>query len=540
MVSADDRERATGTVAAVTLAAMLACGGCGGGGQRPPGPTTTPRTSVEDVTVDAGQVTLTGLRFVPDAIGPPSMLLVHGSRRVTLERLRAAWTKAQADRKLTTARRLLDAQLLASALFEAARADAARRAALITEARTVLEASHQLAGPDTDETTLVMAAALALGVDDGPGADPYLAELISRFGDRPGGVMARAQLAYARLRSNDDAVAATLLVGADPTPTQPELAYVIAWTRFRGGNRAGAATAITAAAQGWQAEASRVAVERDLLIMFARAEVPLADATAAIATLAPQPERRHALLYQLSTAYAFAGRPDEASAALDAAVAALPAPPVALLPSIRLLQAEYARRGGHVEAVAAAWKAAAAALAACPSCGADERKALGDGIAERAVEAHTTFATSGDARYRRAAEELYALFASLPDVDGRADRAAVAQYAADFAKTQPPTDGAQYADAIKAPLAVRRQEVLACYEQALQGAPATGGALALTLEIGQDGAVTGATTDPPGGTEGLAAVASCVEARARTWRLPTRPRPGVARVSQRFVLGAKP
>jgi len=522
----------------VALATLAACGGPGsGGGPVPPSP---PRASVEDLTIDAGEVTLTGVRFEPDAMVPPSMLLVHGSKKITLDRQRAAWAKAKTDRRITASKRALEAQLLATMLFEAARADTGKRAELLDEAGAVIAASHALTKADTDETTLVMGAALALGVDDEAGADGYLAQLISQFGERPGGVMARAHLAYARLRTGDDAVATTLLAGAEPVPTQPELAYVIAWARFRNADGPGAATAITVAAQGWQHEASRVAVERDLLIMHARSGAPLTAAVAAIAQLTPDGARRHALLYQLSTAYAFAGHPDEASAALDAAVQALPSPPVELMPSIRLLQAEYAWRAGHVDQLAPAWRAAQAALAACIRCGAAERKALGDGIAERAVEAHTTFATSGDPRYQRAAADLYALFGALPDVDQRADRAAIAQYAADFAKTPPPTDGAQYGDAIKAPLALHRQEVLACYEATLQGSSTLSGAVTVTLEIDAAGAVAGVSTDPAGGLEGLAAVATCVETRARTWQLPTRPRPGTARVTSRYVLGAKP
>lgn len=517
---------------------LLACGGggTGGGGTRP---VERPRPTVDDLAIDAGEVALTGVRFVPDAIMPPSMLLVHGGKKTTLDRQRAAWTRAQADKKITPAKRALEAQLLASALFEAARTDAGKRAELLAEARAALAASHALTKGKTDETTLTMAAALALGVEDAAGADPFLAELISRYGDRPGGAMARAQLAFARLRTGDDAVAATLVAGAEPVAAQPELAYVIAWTRFRAGDAPGAAGAITIAAQNWITEPSRVAVERDFLIMHGRSGQPLDVAAAAVAAVTDDPAHRHALLYQLSTSYAFAGRPDEAAAALDAAVAALAQPPVELLPSIRLLQAEYARRAGRIEDVAPAWRAAQAAMAACAACGADDRKALADGVAERAVELHTIYATAGDPRYRAAAEALYALFATLPEVAARADHATVAQYAADFAKTQPPADGSQYDDAIAVPLAVRRQEVQACYEATLQGEPATGGAVKLTIEVDREGKVAGATTDPPPGAEGLAEVATCIEARARAWRLPSRPRPGTARVTLRYVLGTK-
>ena len=91
-----------------------------------------------------------------------------------------------------------------------------------------------------------------------------------------------------------------------------------------------------------------------------------------------------------------------------------------------------------------------------------------------------------------------------------------------------------------APLVARFQEVLACYEDRLQGDRTLGGALTVRLEVDQRGEVIGATTEPAGGLASMAAVASCVERRARTWSLPTRPRAGIARISLPFILGALP
>ncbi|MBK9032367.1 MAG: hypothetical protein IPL61_13825 [Myxococcales bacterium] len=527
--------------ARVAIAAgLIGLAGCGA--STTPAVTARPErdpAAPEDLTIDAGEVALTGVRFEPEAIAAPSMLLVHGTRTPSLERLRSSWAKTRADRRASVARRTLDGELLVTALFEAARTDAARRDALLAEARAAVAALHSLAPGATDETTLIMGAALAFATGDPTGAEPYLTELAQRFADRPGGAMARTQLAFARLRDGDDAIAGALVGDATPTAAQPELAYVIAWVRFRAGDGPGAAAAITLAAQGWTVAAAQAAIDRDFVVMHARSGLPLETAVDAVAAVTSDAARRHALLYQLSTAAAFAGRPDLARGALDAALAALPAPPTELLPSVRLLQAEYVRRAGRIDDLASAWRAAVAAVGACSGCSADDRQAVGDGLAARAVEAHTIFATSGDARYQRAAAELYRLFAALPDVASRRDHAAVAQYAADFARVRAPADGAQYRDALKVPLALRQQEVLACYEATLQGTPAVGGALTLVLEIDAAGAVIGATTDPARGAEGLAQVAGCVEERARAWQLVARSRPGTARVTARYVLGAR-
>ncbi len=525
-------------IVAVGLFGLVGCGPSSRGGTPPTHPES--RGGAEDLALELPEVALTGVRFVPEAIVAPSMLLVHGTRTGSLERLRATWARTRADRRASAAKRALDGQLLATALFEAARTDVARRDALLAEAAAVVAASHAATPGATDETSLVMGAALAFALGDAGAAEPYLVELSQRFAERPGGVMARTQLAFARLRDGGDAIALALLAAATPAATAPELAYVIAWTRFRGGDAPGAAAAITLAAQGWTVAATLPALERDFVVMHARSGLPLATALDAVAAVTGDAPRRHALLFQLATAYGFAGRPDEARAALDAAVAALPAPPTELLPSIRLLQAEYARRAGRVDELGAAWRAAVAAMAACDGCSADDKRAIGDGLAARAVEAHTVYATAGDVRYRQAAEELYRQFAALPDGAARADHQAMAQYAADFAQVRAPADGAQYKEAIVVPLALRQQEVLACYEATLQGQPGVSGALAVTLEIDPQGAVHGVASDPPPGAEGLAQVAACVDERARGWRLPARVRPGTARVTTRYVLGARP
>lgn len=524
--------RCSRRLGAILAAAWL---GCGGSSQQAPiGPRTAPPVD-EDLDIDAGQVVLTAQRYQPEAIAPLSMLLVRGPRRQSLDRMRAAVARSRIDRRATPARRALDVHLLATALFEAARLDPTRRAALLGEARAALADVRARDGLSTDDVTLTMGAALAFALDDRAGAEPYLSELASRYADRATGLAARTQLVYARLRDGDDAIAAALVGDATPTAAAPELAYVIAWVRFRAGDGPGAAAAITLAAQGWTAAATRAAIDRDFLLMHARSGLAPAIADDAIAAITSDAARRHALRTQLATGYAFAGRAADAVELLERDVAANPD----AAPTSRLTQAELTRYGGDAQKQLAAWRAAAAAVAACASC-ASERTALGDALAARAVEAHTVFATTGDVSYRALAAELYKLFAAQPDLTERTDRARVSQYAEDFGRLAPPDDNTQYGDAVPALLALRQPEVAACLEGALQRWPTTGGAVRLTLEVDRQGAVAGVAIDPPRGEAGLTAVAGCVEDRARTWTLPTRPRGGVARVQVRYVLGAKP
>ncbi len=527
------RGRALGVIAATWLGAGCGGGSTGGPGLRP----TPPPTPTEDLTIDLPTSTLQGTLFLPEALPTPPMVAVRPSRKTTLDKQRAAWKKVATDAKAPLARRTLEAQVLATLLSDRIAAlppEAATRGPLLAEARAALAALHDVAGDKIDRTTLEMAAALALADGDGAAAAPYLDELLTRFPDAPAAAMARAQLAFIQLVAGKDAAAAAVVAGVEPTAARPDLAYVVAWVRFRAGDGPGAATAIAAAAAGWQDVATRPGLIRDYLIMTARGAVAPTVAADGLAALIPDGPARAAALLDLARAYDLGGRPDEADAAITVALdrggAALPA---ADQLAARRLQAETVRRAGRLDQLGDRWREVAAALARCADCGDDVRRAVGTELAQRAYELHTIHVTSGDARARTAAAALYRVHAGLAGGDP-----AVAAHARELESVRVPDDGSQYHEAVRAPLIARFQEVLACYEGRLQGERTLGGALTVRLEVDQRGAVTGVTTEPAGGMTGMAAVASCVEGRARAWTLPSRPRPGVARISLPFVLGA--
>ena len=522
-------------VAGVT-AVVAACGSSSPRVATPTPPDPRPRT--EDLTIDLATTTLQGTLFVPEGLAPPPMLVVRPSRRTTLDRQRAAWKKLAADSKVPLARKATEAQVLATLLFERIRtlpADAPTRAPLIDEARAALAAIHDAADGKTDRTTLEMAAALALGAGDRAGAAPYLDELIARFPDSGADSMARAQLAYVQLIVGKDDEATTALAAQEPTVARPDLAYVIAWTRFRAGNGPGAAAAIALAASGWKDDGTRPALTRDYLIMTTRGGVSPTAAAAGVTALLPAGPARTGALLDLAQAYDLAGRPDDAAAAIELAITQLGA----TLPAIdqlaaRRTQAELARKSGRIAELGARWTAVTDALARCTDCGADVHHAVATELAQRAYELHTIYVTSGDPRHQAAAMELYRLHATRDDADG----AAVAAHARELGTAHVPEDGSQYHEAIRVPIVDRFQAVLGCYEARLQGTRTLGGPLTLRLEVDQRGQIAGVTTEPAGGDDGMAAVATCIERIARTWTLPSRPRPGVARISLPFVLGA--
>ncbi len=529
--------RRAGFVLGVAAAATAAVG-CGG--SSPPPAVAMPRPAVaptEDLAIDLATTTLEGTLFVPEGLPPPAIPVVRPRRKISLDKQRLAWKKVAADGKAPLARRASEAQVLVTLLLERMHGLAAedpKRAPLLAEARAALTAVHSAAHGQADRTTVEMAAALALGAGDGAAAAPLLDELVVRFPGSGPDSMARAQLAFVALVAGQDAAAATALAGLEPTATSPDLAYVIAWLRFRAGDGPGAAAAIATAAAGWKDDASRPAVVRDYQLLSARGGVAPAAAADGLVALGPTGPDLIVALVDLGRAYDLAGRPDDADAALAVALDRLGASVAGSdQVAIRRMQAEYAREAGRIADLGGHWRAVLAALDRCTDCGDAIRHDLADELARRAYELHTIHVTSGDARAKAAALELYRIHA------GMGEDAAVAAHARELASAHAPEDGSQYDEALHVPIVDHLQQVLACYEARLQGERKLGGALTVRLEVDQAGLVSGVTTEPAGGLANMAAVATCVESSARTWSFPTRPRPGVARISLPFVLGAR-
>lgn len=515
---------------AVVVAALA---GCGGGSQRTPTRPPASPSAVEDLTIDLPTATMTGQVLVPEAMPAPPLPEVRPRRKTTLERQRATWRKLVADGRASESRRASEAQVLTTLLVAAARelpADAPARAALVAEARTALAVLVTAGKPD--HTTLQMALALALADGDTAGAAPLLEALATRFTDLPSADDARARLALAALVAGKDADARGWLGDRQPTAAAPGLAYAIAWVRFRAGDNPGAADAIAAAAAGWRDEATRPRLLRDHATMVSRAGVSPAVAAESLGAATTAAERPAALV-RLAQAYELAGRPADGVSALELALAAPGALPGPARVDALARAAELTFRADRLEELADRWQAVFAALDACADCPPDTRGHLGADLARTIYALHTIHVTAGDPRPKATALALYRLHARAVGPDE-----AVAAHLAELERARLPEDGSQYREALQLALGPRLQGVLACYEARLQSVRGLGGVLTLRLEVDAGGQVIGATTEPPAGETGLAAVAACVERDARTWRLPSRPRPGVARIGVPFVLGA--
>ncbi len=442
-------------VVASTAACTPAPGAAATGPTSPPGNVTARMGGSEDVTAALGPWTLSGTVFTPEALPPTAMRLVRVTPPVPITRARAQWAKHARDGKPPKAAKKTAAHVLASLLYEQAAADPAKKAEPLAEARAVVGALHEAAGAGgADLVSLEMAAALAFAADDAAGAQPFLAELVRRFPNEKATGPARAHVAFAHLRAGQNADAAAAVSGVEPSADAPELAYVIAWVRFRKGDAAGAAAALTLAASAWPDAAYRDPLARDYIVMAARGGVTATDAALVIASLYPDRDLRFQVTYQLARSYQLAGRPAEAAAAIDLALGT-----------------------------------------AGEQLGATE-----------------------SARLKREAETLRTLAGGKPPVEKEEG------------------DAAAYGQAAKATIDARRQEMQACYEHVLQGQPSLAGPMTLTLEVDPGGTVVGATSAPPEGDEGLAAVARCAVAKTRSWRFPARPGGGVARLQAAFDL----
>ncbi|HWM86758.1 MAG TPA: AgmX/PglI C-terminal domain-containing protein, partial [Kofleriaceae bacterium] len=337
---------------------------------------------------------------------------------------------------------------------------------------------------------------------------------------------------YLRLHRIDDA--AKLTAAWKPDQMSDLGAYALAWVAFAGGDRERARRAITTAAATWKDGVSRPAVERDLVLILARTGTEVAAAARLIAEAAGgDAQRRYLWMFKLSEAYKYAGDYQAASAALEAITeeaakgskgAGMPADD---LVGFRYRQADYAfrlnRPGEAAERAMQARKELAACGAKCPEA---TTQPVMERILKLAQFSHTVYAKSLDGRHYDAAVALYQHYIAIP---GRPDAAEARGYLSSLQETRAtaqPTAGKHDQDVLLNFFWARREAVAACYEAALLIEPGLEGMLKLSLEIDAGGEVSGATSEPGAGAQGMAAVAGCLIERARTWTFPSRTVPG--------------
>ena len=526
----------------LTFSLVLGTAGCGGGAetQAAAASTTPVAPPTTDVTLDLDVKPLSGWVFVPDALTRPGMPLVEPKRKVTIEKARANYAKAKADERETFA------QILATLLYTASKTetDPGKEKALFAEAAKALTDTRAALGDKATDVTLRMLGVYDLIVGDYPGAESAYAALYTILAADTK-TAADAQevttwLAWAQLKQNKHAEAARTLGDATPTKDAPERDYVLAWTRWEAGDGAGAWAAIQAAVKNWKSASTKPAVDRDLLIIAARSGAPVADQIAVIHELAGgKRSDEYTKLYTLHTANVFAGRYADGSALIDAAIAtAGDTVPKNDPPKMRFQQAEYALRLGKVDAVASFVDQALKSLATCgTACTAADASELEKSSINLANLFYTVFATAEDPRFFQPAHDLYAsITANAPDALSKADATKYSAQLEQTKKSAKPGIGTSDKTATTPFLRIHDQEVQACYENGLLLNPTLAGSLTLTIEFDATGAAKGVATEPPGGAADLAAVATCAEAHARTWLIPSHSKPGTTKIKLPYQL----
>ena len=529
----------------IALVALTACAGTqqedtAKAPTTPTAPTapTAPAKPAGDVVVELPPSTIKAAPLEPTALTRPDMPLVNSKRgKTTLDKQRAAVAAAK-DPVI----KQLEAAVLATMLWGEAKKKNFDKA-LIGEARQVLRDTAAAVGDAAlDEITLRLLGSYEIMAEDFAAAEKAWQGVIDKDPKSKELPYNRAWLAYAKLRQFKNAEALAVVSGEKLDDKQPELAYVIAWAKLRTGDATGAWEAAQVAAKGWGKNANRDELERDSVVIAGRAQVPVDQVVAALNANLGQGKAPYELVARLGNlGYAPAGRWTDAIAALDKSIiAGGDTLPQAYRVRIRYAQAECAVAVDAIDVATRYAKEAVDGLATCgDKCTDKERTETIASVYYIGRLFHVLFATANDKKFYQPAHDLYALTIPLLPEAQRGQAQRDAKTLEDTAKNIKAGTGTHEKSAVGALLARRDTEVQACYETALGANPKLGGTLAVELESDATGQIKGVATDPKAGDAELAAVAGCVAARAKAWRLPTRGMPGTTRIKLSYSLQLK-
>lgn len=492
-----------------------------GGGGKEPGP--------QDFALDYDATELPGTYFQPEGIElRPLMLMATGSKKMTLVKQRQAYQKAKPATKVG------EAEVLATMLYLEGQklTDDSARLTLLEEARKVL-ADTRAALPDkVDLVLLHNLGCLSYDLGDPLAAAEAFGAAVALAPKDAGASERRTYQIYYLVRGGRNAEAMAAAQGVTPTADEPELAYAIAWAAWRSHETVLARASILAAATSWKNESTRPALKRDVAIFAARVGGTADDAIALASAFSKgNQDIQFDTLGLMHQAFVFAGRYADANALTDAMLASGVKPSKATTYALWFEKADSAKALGRPDELVTAVKAG---LAEWEKCGKD----CAGGGTETAIKlvfnyarfSNYLYTTSQDEKWFTAAAELYNAYLGISSIT---DRDVVKQESDVLTRGHDRAlkgVGTHDKDAISFVLVPYRAQVLACYDDRLQSDPSLTGGVTLHLEVAQSGEVTGVSSEPGGGEDGLAAVASCAADAARTWVFPARTRPGVTRI----------
>ncbi len=479
-----------------------------------------------------------GTLWEPEALGAPGMPLVDLKRKTTLDKQRAAFEKAK-DPVLKQAH----AAVLATMLYVKAKdVKGDEKTKLYTDARQVLRDVAAATADKVDELTLRLLGSYELLLEDYPAAEKAWGTLVAKAPKDKDVLTNKAWWAYSLLKQYKNADALAAVGEGTVSEKQYELAYVIAWSKWRNGDKKGAWDALLVAAKGWGTNPGRDKVDNDIQLLAGRNELALEATVEALTPIyGKSAEQQYSLLSKLGLqGYLLGGRWADGVTALDKAMAAVGSKvPVNDRPAIRYTQADYTVRLDNPVAAAKYAKEAIEALPACGTkCSDKDKSNLVQYVYLMGRLFHVVYANTHDDRYYQPAHDLYELSVGKLLDDAQRKEAQKEQDTLEKTfKAMKAGVGKHEKGSIGALLARRNLEVQACYEHALGGSPKLSGTLVVNLESDQSGEIKGVATEPAGGMQGMAAVASCVNERAKQWKLPSRAQIGSTRVKISYSLG---
>ncbi|HUS27737.1 MAG TPA: AgmX/PglI C-terminal domain-containing protein [Kofleriaceae bacterium] len=535
------------SLAFVLTAGLVACGGStkgpenpsgggggggGGGGAKPSGP--------GDVSFEVPTIQVNGVLFEPEALGSPGMPLAYPKKKTTTDKQRQTYDKAAKGKDVV--QRQAQAAVLATLIYDDAKKakDEAEKQKMWSEARGVLRDSVTAAGEGKgDPTDLRMLGSFELLLEDYAGAEKAWSALVASDPKDKELPTFKAWWAYALLRQYKSADALNVIANEQITDKTPELAYVMAWAKFRTGDDKGAWQAISLAAKGGTSLFPHDPLLRDMLLFAGRTGASIDEAVASLQPVFGKAQQYELLAKLGLESYQYAGRWQDGVMVLEKAVTASGGKvPVNDMPVLRFEQADYTVRLDDPVASAKFGKLAVDALPACGAkCPPQDMATIVYSVYLMGQLFHVLYATAHDDRYYQPAHDLYqATVSKLTDDKQRGDAQKNADALERSFKAMKAGVGTHSKDAIAALLNRHNQEIQACFERGLAANPKLSGTVTLNLESDQTGAIKGASTEPKAGTEGMSMVAGCVETHAKAWKLPKRAQAGSTRIKMSYSM----
>jgi len=529
------------------LAVMTAMLGCGGTPKDPNAPGGGSGSAAAgkpgaagDVTLEIPPIAIQGLVFEPEALGRPGMpIYMPKNPKQTLTQQKIQYGKAP-----NATMKQVEAAVLATMLYnESKTKTGADQTKLIEEARGVLLNAKTAAGAKVEDVTLRLLGSYELILDNYVGAEEAWKLLVEKAPKDPNIGEHRAWWIYSLLRQYKNTEALDLAKTETPTAKQPLLAYVIAWAKWRGGDDAGAWQAMAAAAEGWGTNGNKEVIERDIFLFASRSAVARDQVKSELYKIfgAKQPGPQYEVLSKLGgQAYQFAGRWNDAIATLDEALKMQTNIPDVDKVRLKYAIAEFLVPLDQPDAAARNAMEAMKAMPACKTCKTEEKEQIVTQIYGIARTFHLLYATANDVRFYQPAYDLYR--ETIPLLQNTQIRTQAKSDMDTLEKTLKNTKvgtGTHDKQAITLLVNRHKQEVQACAEDQLAANPKIAGQITIELESDATGAIKGASSEPKAGVADLSAIAGCIVASAKDWKLPKRGMAGNTRIKLVYNVSKK-